>query len=497
MFSDEKVQKVPHLGLIFKVLLFVILIYYPFFLHLTSLPIYIYDEARVAVNAYEMYANKNYIVAHFGGLPDLYNTKPPLLLWLQVLGFKLFGVGELAVRLPSAVAAALTAVTVLGFSIRYLKSYWLGMIAVAVLVSSSGYVCEHVSRTGDYDALLTLFTTAYCFSYFAFLETQKNKYLHLFFVLLLLVIFTKSIQGLMILPALLLFALWQKQLLFVLKNKWVYINALLLIPIIATFFLLREHYNAGYLKAVWENDLGGRFTDALDDHRQVFNWYYANLIWRYFKAWWWLVPISLVLGFWQSDERTKKITVYLALIIAVYSLVISSAQTKLEWYDAPLFPFLSLLVAIGIHRFISIFTNIKILGLSPIFKQTLAVLLFIAWFVLPYKSILTTIYTNKIYDWQEPSFAMPFYLKAALEKGESLDKRAICYDEYTAVLQFYVGVARERKQIITFKKSDSLATHDVVITSQAHIQKNIERLYTVQTATYPHGVNIYTIQAVK
>ena len=65
MFSGEKLPYLLNLRLIFKFLLFITFIYYPFFLHLTSLPIYVYDEARVAVNAYEMYASKNYIVAYF------------------------------------------------------------------------------------------------------------------------------------------------------------------------------------------------------------------------------------------------------------------------------------------------------------------------------------------------------------------------------------------------------------------------------------------------
>ncbi|UOQ78563.1 hypothetical protein MUN84_08455 [Hymenobacter sp. 5516J-16] len=64
-------------------------------------PIYLWDESRVAVNAAEMALNNNWLVAHFEGQPDLWNTKPPLLLWLQVLSIKLFGFNEVAIRLPT------------------------------------------------------------------------------------------------------------------------------------------------------------------------------------------------------------------------------------------------------------------------------------------------------------------------------------------------------------------------------------------------------------
>ena len=48
----------------------------------------------------------------------------------------------------------------------------------------------HGTRTGDYDALLTLFTTAYCFSYFSFLEDERPKYLYATFIFLLLAVMT-------------------------------------------------------------------------------------------------------------------------------------------------------------------------------------------------------------------------------------------------------------------------------------------------------------------
>ena len=42
----------------------------PIFGHLDTLPIPISDESRLAINAYEMLKNKNYLVTHFEGKPD-------------------------------------------------------------------------------------------------------------------------------------------------------------------------------------------------------------------------------------------------------------------------------------------------------------------------------------------------------------------------------------------------------------------------------------------
>ncbi|HRS18061.1 MAG TPA: glycosyltransferase family 39 protein, partial [Bacteroidales bacterium] len=165
-----------------KYLIILGLMYMPIFGHLDTLPIRIWDESRLAINSYEMLQNRDYIVTHYDGKPDMWNTKPPLLIWIQVLFMKMFGVNEFSVRLPSAIAAFLTCITILFFSVRYLTNFWFGFIAVFVLMTSHGYINIHATRTGDYDALLTLFTTLSGLLFFVYCEKQNYKYLYLFFL---------------------------------------------------------------------------------------------------------------------------------------------------------------------------------------------------------------------------------------------------------------------------------------------------------------------------
>ena len=95
---------------------------------------------------------------------------------------KIIGVNELAIRLPSAFAALFTCFTLLFFSIRYIKSFWFGFIAVIILITSNGYIGDHSSRTGDYDALLTLFITLSSLFFYIYIEYKKEKHLYLFFI---------------------------------------------------------------------------------------------------------------------------------------------------------------------------------------------------------------------------------------------------------------------------------------------------------------------------
>jgi len=68
----------------------------------------------------------------------MWNTKPPLLVWVQVLFMKVLGVNELSVRLPSAFAALYNCIALLIFSLRYLKPFWFGFVAIIVLITSHG-----------------------------------------------------------------------------------------------------------------------------------------------------------------------------------------------------------------------------------------------------------------------------------------------------------------------------------------------------------------------
>src|SRR5208283_32162 len=64
------------------------------------------DEGNNAQAANEMFQSGNWIVPTFNF--ELRTDKPALLYWLQIGGYRLFGINEFAARLPSALAAMLT-----------------------------------------------------------------------------------------------------------------------------------------------------------------------------------------------------------------------------------------------------------------------------------------------------------------------------------------------------------------------------------------------------
>src|SRR5438093_2271414 len=72
-----------------------------------SLPLIDRDEPRFAEASREMIARGNYVVPYFSN--QLRLDKPLFTYWAQVASYRIFGENDVAARIPSAVAAALTA----------------------------------------------------------------------------------------------------------------------------------------------------------------------------------------------------------------------------------------------------------------------------------------------------------------------------------------------------------------------------------------------------
>jgi 4-amino-4-deoxy-L-arabinose transferase-like glycosyltransferase len=75
-----------------------------------SLPLIDRDEPRFAEASREMIQRRNYVVPYFNN--QLRLDKPPLTYWAQIASYHAFGQNDFAARFPSAVAAALTSLTV-------------------------------------------------------------------------------------------------------------------------------------------------------------------------------------------------------------------------------------------------------------------------------------------------------------------------------------------------------------------------------------------------
>lgn len=455
-------------------LLLAIILYFPIFQHLKSLPIVLWDESRLAVNAYEMQKNGDLIVTHYEGAPDLWNTKPPLMIWCQAACMKLFGINEFSVRLPSAIAALITCFLLLFLSVKYLKNYWLGIIASLVLITSQGYIDPHASRTGDYDALYTMFMIAQAFCFFLYIEHSQKKYLYLFFASLTLAVLTKSVAGIFFIPGFFLFSLISKKFTTLLKTKELYIGLGIFLCFTLGYYFLREYQNPGFIRAVYYNELGGRYLNTLEGHHEPFWFYFESIFTFYFAPWYFLIPLGVLTGCFSKEKKMAKLSLFLFIVVVSFLFVISIAQTKLIWYLIPAYPLLAIIASVFIYLIFNLLREGSFIK-NKMVSLLIPYVFLISLFWMPYQNIFNKTYKPINYD--KATYGLSYFLRDGLLGKYDLSNSYVLHEGYHAHILFYLNILNDKGSNIHFKAQNQLKAGDKIIADQENIHHFIQNNY--------------------
>lgn len=309
--------------------------------------VYWWDEARVALNSLEMMHSANPLVVTYNGQADLWNTEPPLAIWLNALSMRVFGVNELALRLPAALASVATILAVFEFT-RRIADRSTALLASLILLGIGGYIEIHVTRTAEFDSLLVLFSTLTTFSlYFAF-DSGKFYPSAVFAVCGFL---TKGIAGLMMAPGYLLYAI-----LFRKDVRPAILPGLAVLGAASLYLIARESTEPGYLHGVWLQHIL-RFGEAADGNGGSAGSYAFTLMWPWqllFRYEWTQPPYFATGAFpWGCVAllaliRPSRPAVFLFCCAAPFILLISIAATHLNWYLAPAYPLIAVLGALAV-----------------------------------------------------------------------------------------------------------------------------------------------------
>ncbi len=228
----------------------------------SAVPMQLWDESRNANNALEMSRNGNLLVTYFQGAPDHWNTKPPLLIWFMVLLLRVGLPPLLAVRLPSIMAATATVLLVWVFCRNCLRDRLAGLIAGLTLLAAPLFVGWHSGRTGDFDSFVTFFTLVYALAFWGYSEAQgrtRTQWMAVAGLAVVLSVLTKGVGGVLALPGLLLYTIFRGRLVKVLLDGRLWLTLLGIALICGGYYGLREHFDPGYLHAVSQNELAGRY----------------------------------------------------------------------------------------------------------------------------------------------------------------------------------------------------------------------------------------------
>ncbi|MGF1479513.1 MAG: ArnT family glycosyltransferase [Cyanophyceae cyanobacterium] len=325
-------------------------------------------EPLFAEAARQMVVTGDWITPTFNG--DTRFDKPPLVYWLMAIAYRLIGVNEWAVRLPSAGAAI--ALISLGFWTlqafgatasspkraqrqRWLTA-WIGSTLMAVNFHTLIW-----ARTGVSDMLLSgcMGAALLCFFWgYAQTQNQTNSFLPAnhwywaFYVFLALAVLAKGPVG-VVLPGLIIgpFLLYVGRLKAVLKEMGFVVGGLVFGAIAVPWFVLVSlKHGSAYTSTFFGYHNFERFTDVVNGHSAPWYYYFAIVL-GLFAPWSVYLPVAisrlrLRRSWWLKQPRSAQLGLFALFWFAGIFVFFSISVTKLPSYVLPLIPAAAILVSL-------------------------------------------------------------------------------------------------------------------------------------------------------
>lgn len=312
-------------------------------------PLVIPDESRYAEIPREMLASGNWVVPRLDGLR--YFEKPVLGYWLNGMSMLLFGQNNFAVRIPSALAAGLSAL-LLFYLIRRGRHEDLDPLVPPIIFLSSLEVF-FVGTFAVLDSMFSLFLTATMVFLFLALQQEKRSERYLFYALAGAAsgcsFMTKgflafAIPGVALLP----YLIWKKRLWSFLANSWV--PLLTLLATVSPWVLAVHAADRDFLDYFFWVEHVQRFASSKAQHAKPF-WFYIPVLLIGMLPWTILIPPLLR----KVKSAPPSPSLYhFALCWFIFPFILLSiARGKLQTYILPCFAPLSLLISCRLQQYFS------------------------------------------------------------------------------------------------------------------------------------------------
>jgi 4-amino-4-deoxy-L-arabinose transferase-like glycosyltransferase len=301
-------------------------------------------ECFVSVTAREMLQSGDWILPTCNA--ELRLQKTPLSYWLVAGLAEITGkVDELTTRMPSAIFAFLSAVTLLYFVNRWL-SLRIAVLSTAVWVTSLSYI--RYSHNARPEMLLTFFTTLCLLSFYsAVTEQSRNRqvaYMLMFWVSFALANLAKGPAPLPLVLSPLFFYIaifreWKK------IPKLLPVVGLIIFLLIILPWPLAIGHRVNWDLAVWKSHFIDRFFGKFaPGHKPLY--YYLGIMFVFITPWVAFLPMALVAPFYKTWNKKQPVMKFLWLWFVVDLGVLTICGGKRQHYILPLTPAMAILIGI-------------------------------------------------------------------------------------------------------------------------------------------------------
>ena len=295
-----------------------------------------WDEGIYAEVSREMLGG-SWLVPHWNFQP--WFEKPPLMLWITAVFFKLFGVSEFWARAGSAFSGVAVVALLHGWAARRidLLTAWLSSV---ILLATFGFL--HVCHVGEMDVLLTL---GACIALIGLCEVDEGRSSgwYWFWIGFAIALMTKGAASIVIPITAILFALAQRWKRFGLAFAiGMMLFALLVLPWHLAMVLRFGHEFASEYLGL---HVLARATHQIEGHETHW-WFYFKVLLVSAPPFCLLYPVAVYQGYRRPELRVWAI--FAAVAVAFFTLI----QTRLPHYIAPAYPALALLTAVWVGDWI-------------------------------------------------------------------------------------------------------------------------------------------------
>ncbi len=372
-FDDwvNNIEKRPALAVVFASLWVFVVGWIAFLWNLGAVGLVDETEPLFAEASRQMLVTGDWITPYFNG--ETRFDKPALIYWCQAIAYKIIGVNEAAVRLPSALAA----IAIMGLAFYtvswhlkkqdYLETVsrptrrWLTAALATGLIGLNPEIIVW-GRTGVSDMLLTgcIASSLLCF-FMAYAQPENPKiqikWYIASYILMGAGILTKGPVGI-VLPGLIIISFvfylgnWRE----VLREMRPILGAFIVLAISVPWYILVTLRNGeAFINSFFGYHNFERFTEVVNGHSAPWYFYFLVVL-ALFAPYSIYLPTAMVsLKFWQrnhwrSQQRWQQLGLFAFVWFTAIFTFFTISVTKLPSYVLPLMPAAAILVALFFHN---------------------------------------------------------------------------------------------------------------------------------------------------
>ncbi len=304
-----------------------------------------YDEAAYAQISREILRTGDWNTPRWNGVE--FFDKPPVVLWLTAMAYKIFGMNEFAARCTAALAGVGAIVLTCLLGKKLFSSWAVGLGAALILLTPNtnlhnhGYNLVGLARVGMLDMPLIFLSLSSLL--LAWLSQANPIYLVWLGIPLGLGVMVKSIAG--FLPWFVVFAFF---VLALPRSLWwrkeLALGLLIAVLIIAPWHLGqllvwgRLFFNSYMVQLTVGYVTGseGHLRDSL---------FYLRSLMRGFPVWYAVVAMALAYAIYRSIRFRDRARILLLMAAAIPFILFNASRSRIGWYIIPIYPALAILAA--------------------------------------------------------------------------------------------------------------------------------------------------------